>query len=156
MKLIAFGTEPKGIIAIGQLATGVVAIGQLATGVIAIGQLARGVIVVGQLAVGVVAFGQASVALVYGGGMVGIVGLKATPSLVVWGVAGEAKLRRGGRWRPSAQWRGDWTAGRTVIRGLTLIAIAVVVWIVALSWLPDFFDEERVPHLPPFAPPGTR
>lgn len=156
MKLIAFGAEPKGIIAIGQLATGVLAIGQLATGVIAIGQLARGVIVVGQLAVGVVAFGQASVALLYGGGMVGFVGLKATPSLVVWGVAGEAKLRRNGRWRPSVQWRGDWTAGRTVVRGLALIVIAVLVWIVGLSWLPGFFDEERVLHLPPVAPPGTR
>lgn len=156
MKLIAFGAEPKGIIAVGQLATGVVAIGQLATGVIAIGQLARGVVVVGQLAVGVIAFGQASVALLYGGGMVGFVGLKATPSLAVWGVAGEAKLRRSGRRRPSVQWRGDWTAGRTVVRGLALIVIAVLVWVVALAWLPGFFNDERVLHLPPFAPPGTR
>ena len=145
MEVIAFGTEPVGIIAIGQNATGV----------IAIGQLARGVIVVGQLAIGVAAFGQLAVALTYGGGMLGIAGLRTLPSLVVWGVAGEGHVRQEGHWRLSARWRRT-TARLTALGVVVLIAIAATVGIVALPWLPDFIDDEPAQPPPTTYPSGAR
>jgi len=155
MRIIDVGSEPVGIVAIGQNATGVIAIGQLATGVIAIGQVARGVIVIGQVAIGVAAFGQLVVALTYGGGMVGVAGLRTAPSLIVWGVAGEGHVRRAGRWRFTAEWRRT-SAGMTALRVAVLAAIAVAVTIVALSWFPDFVDDEPEQPPPTTYEPGSR
>jgi hypothetical protein len=157
MKIIAFGTEPVGIIAIGQNATGVLAVGQLATGVVAVGQLARGVLVAGQLAIGVVAVGQGVVALTYGGGMIGVAGLKTHLALVVWGVAGDGHLREGGRWHLTAEWRRTSTRA-TAIRVLALAVLAATIALVSLSWLPGFADEDDAPDEPPPATlaPGSR
>ena len=154
MKVIDVGTEAVGFIAIGQQATGIIAIGQLSTGVVAIGQLARGVFVVGQLAIGVIAFGQICLALTYGGGMLGLAGLRTTPSLVVWGVIGEGHLRSNGRWQPTARWQR--TSGPvTVLRMAVLLGIVVTVVLVGLSWLPDLPDDLDGPP-PTTLPPGSR
>ena len=155
MRFLDVGSEPVGIIAIGQNATGVIAIGQLATGVVAVGQLARGVFVLGQLAVGVAAFGQAAVALTYGGGMLGLVGLRTSPSLLVLGVAGEGHLWRNGRFGSTARLYRT-SRGLTAVRVIAmLLVIGAVVWI-ALSWLPDYIDDEPDEPPPTTFEPGTR
>jgi hypothetical protein len=154
MKFFDAGSEAVGFIAIGQQATGVIAIGQLATGVIAIGQLARGVVVVGQLAIGVAAFGQLIAALTYGGGMVGLVGIRTRPSLLIWGFAGTGHLRQGGRWRPSFE-RARSTGGLTALRVASGVLVLGLVVGIGLSWLPDYVDGPPEPPPPSFEP-GTR
>jgi hypothetical protein len=154
VKVFDVGSEAEGFIAIGQQATGVIAIGQLATGVVAIGQLARGVIVLGQLAIGVLAFGQGCLSLTYGGGMFGLAALRTTPSLAVWGVIGEGHLRSNGRWRPTARWQ-QTSRPVTVLRLTALIAAAVFVVLIGLSWLPDLPDKLDGPP-PTTLPPGSR
>lgn len=158
MKIFDIGQEAEGFIAIGQLATGVIAIGQLATGVIAVGQLARGVIAVGQGAVGVLAFGQIVFALFYGGGMLGLAGIRTRPALLIYGVAGDGHLRDGGRWRPSFRFRRGIIGWQTGVRvGAAAVLAIVVVW-VGLSWIPSFVEGDEVPAGPPPATfaPGTR
>jgi hypothetical protein len=156
--MIAIGQRATGIIAFGQLATGVVAIGQVATGVVAVGQVARGVFVIGQLAIGVAALGQLVIALTYGGGMVGIAGVRATPSLLIWGVGGRGRIFHNRRFDPTfVAYRTS--AALNVVRGVVLTAIAVAVISVALGWLPDYLtnglDGPAQPPPPTFAP-GTR
>jgi hypothetical protein len=154
MKLIDVGQEAEGFIAIGQFATGVIAFGQVATGVIAVGQLARGVIVIGQLALGVAAFGQLTCAFTYGGGMLGVAGIRARPSLLVFGLFGEGSLFRGGRLAPRVrrfQSTGWLLAVRLALAGL----VTVLVLTVGLSWLTSFDATPDEP--PPTTPaPGTR
>jgi len=155
---IAIGQRATGIIAVGQVATGVVAIGQVATGVVAIGQVARGVLVVGQFAVGVAAFGQLVVALTYGGGMVGVAGARATPSLLIWGVGGHGRLLRNRRIAPSfvAHQSTGWLTG---LRLVAMAAVAIVVAIFALGWIPGYLSDglggPAAPPPPTFEP-GTR
>jgi len=158
VKFFDAGQEAEGFIAIGQMATGVIAIGQLATGVIAIGQLARGVIAIGQLAVGVVAFGQLAVALTYGGGMIGLAGVRIRQSLLVYGLLGSSDPWPSGRRFPHAapiivrQTRRTITVVRTVLAGV----LVGVVTLVALSWLPSLPDRLQDPPAPPTYAPGTR
>lgn len=157
MKFFDVGQEAEGFIAFGQQATGVIAVGQLATGVIAIGQLARGFVVIGQLAVGVLAFGQLAVSLLWGGGMVGLAGIRARPSLLVWGVLGSGNLFQGGRLNPRITWA-PWHDSRLwlrPLRALALAAAATLVVFVGLAWFPDFVEGPGEPPPPTFAP-GTR
>ena len=157
MKFFDAGQSAEGFIAVGQQATGVIAIGQLATGVIAIGQLARGFIVVGQLALGVLAFGQLSVSLTWGGGMIGVAGLRARPSLLVWGVFGAGNLFRNGRLSPRIE-PGRWSESPSWLNFLRVLAFAGMVALVAtvgLGWLPGFVEGPATPPPPTFAP-GTR
>lgn len=159
MKFFDAGQDAQGFIAVGQMATGVIAIGQLATGVIAIGQLARGVIVIGQLAVGVVAFGQLAIALTYGGGMVGLAGVRIRQALLVYGIAGSSDPWPRGRrypWFAPVDWkrtRGALTVVRIALGGL----VTFLVVLVALAWLPDLPDKIAPPEPPPPTfEPGTR
>lgn len=155
---IAIGQNATGVIALGQLATGVIAIGQVATGVIAIGQLARGVFVIGQAAIGIAAFGQVVVALTYGGGMVGIAGVRARPSLLIWGVGGNGNILRNRRIAPKFEAR-DTTGLLTAVRAVTMAAILIAVALIALRWIPgyltDGLDAPAEPP-PPTHAPGTR
>ncbi len=160
MKFFDVGQEAHGFIAIGQLATGVIAIGQLATGLVAIGQLARGVFVIGQLAIGVVAFAQVPAALTYGGGMVGLAGIRMRQSLLVYGILGSSDPWPRGRrypWLAPVEWQH--TSPRlTALRALLAAVLSgLVVWI-ALLWLvdlPDRIDGPPAPPPPTFAP-GSR
>lgn len=154
MKLIDIGQEAEGFIAIGQLATGVIAIGQLATGVIAIGQLARGVIVVGQLALGLVAFGQLVGAVTFGGGMVGLAGIRTRPSLLIVGLLGEGNLIRDGRLRPRVRVH-EMQGWVQALRLLAFAGLAALTATVGLGWLTDFDAQPDVPP-PPTHAPGTR
>jgi hypothetical protein len=156
--VVAIGQRATGIIAFGQLATGVVAIGQVATGVVAVGQVARGVFVVGQLAIGVAALGQLVIALTYGGGMVGVAGVRATPSLLIWGVAGHGRILHNRRLDPT--FVGHRTSNALgVVRAVVMAVIAITVTYVALGWLPDYLtnglDGPAEPPSSTFAP-GTR
>jgi hypothetical protein len=156
--VVAIGQRATGIIAVGQLATGVLAIGQVATGVFAIGQVARGVFVIGQLALGVAAFGQLVVALTFGGGMVGVAGVRATPSLLIWGVGGRGRIMHERRLNPTFI-RHHTSTRSNVVRAVVMTAIAVTVAYVALGWIPDYltdgFDAPAAPPPPTYAP-GTR
>lgn len=130
MKLLAFGTEPVGVVAVGANATGIVAIGQLATGVIAFGQLARGAIAVGQLGVGLVAVGQLGLGVVWCGGMAGV-GAASGPGLVA-GLFGRLYLlrlfRRGAEPAFSAV---PLRRARVVVATAVLAVIAGVWWLAA-------------------------
>lgn len=154
MKFFDAGAEAEGFIAVGQFATGVIAIGQMASGVIAIGQLARGAIVIGQLALGVLAFGQLAVSLTYGGGMLGLVGIRMRQSLLVYGFVGRGRVWSRERRRPTVEWSRT-PAALTTLRVLLGAAVAALVIGVGLSWLPDHLDGPDAPP-PPTFPPGTR
>lgn len=154
MKLLDVGQEAEGFIAIGQLATGVIAIGQAATGVIAIGQLARGVIVVGQLALGIVAFGQLVGSVTFGGGMLGLAGIRTRPSLLVVGLLGEGNLIINRRPHPRVRLY-EMRGWLQVVRLTAFAALtALAVW-VGLGWLPGFDAQPDEPPAPTHAP-GTR
>lgn len=160
MKFFDAGQEAQGFIAVGQMATGVIAIGQLATGVIAIGQLARGVIVIGQLAVGVVAFGQLIAALTYGGGMVGLAGIRVRQSLLVYGILGTSDPWPRGRrypWRAPIEWKRT-SATVTAVRAVLGAAVAVAVVWIGVLWMLDLPDRIQGPESPPPTTfePGTR
>lgn len=157
MKFFDVGQEAEGFIAIGQVATGVIAIGQVATGVIAIGQLARGVIAIGQLAVGVVAFGQGVAALTYGGGMVGIAGVRIRQSLLVYGVLGTSDPWPRGRRLPTfAPVERKHTSGaHTAVRAVLAAALAAAVVWIALWWMLDLPDRIDSPPPAPSTPPTT-
>lgn len=120
MKAFAVGVEPVGFVAIGANATGVIAIGQLATGIVAVGQLARGVLVVGQLAVGWAALGQLAVGVSWAVGMIGVAGHTGHGMVIGGG------LRR----------------GVTYGRVLFLVALAVLWWFAAGTWLLDALTRE--------------
>jgi hypothetical protein len=154
MKFFDAGAEAEGFIAVGQFATGFIAVGQMASGVIAIGQLARGVIVIGQLALGVLAFGQLAVSLTYGGGMVGLAGIRMRQSLLVYGIAGRGDVWSRARRRPTVEWSRS-SPALAAVRVVLGAAVAALVIAVGLSWLPDHLDEPDAPPPPTFAP-GTR
>jgi hypothetical protein len=137
MKVFDVGVEPIGFIAIGVLPRGVVAIGPLATGVVAIGQVARGFIAIGQLAIGVVSIGQLSVGMWWSSGQLAMapVAGPAMLRLAPFGTARPFKWLRGDEvWRqPGKEKRG----GRLLISILFVIALAVLVWFVAVMPVRD-------------------
>lgn len=140
MKLFDVGRHAEGFVAVGQEATGVIAVGQLATGVIAVGQLARGFVVVGQLALGVLAFGQLTVAVTWGGGMLGVAGVRSRASLLVWGVLGRGRLFADGRLQPAIEpvRLSGLPAGATFVRVAAMAAVVGLVVAVGLGWFPGW------------------
>jgi hypothetical protein len=139
MKLIAFGTEPVGVIAIGASATGVIAIGALATGVVAIGQLARGGIVAGQLALGLVSIGQLSIGAGWSSGQLGIAATSG-PGIVL-GLFGRLYLWRLLDRKAEVRWERPHRRTRKslAIRATLLVALIVLWWLAAGQPLMDAF-----------------
>jgi len=137
VKLLAFGTEPVGVIAIGANATGIVAVGQLATGVVAVGQLARGGIVIGQLGIGLVALGQLAVGVLWSAGMLGLGGTSG-PGLI-GGLFGRLYLLRLLRRQegPAFPSRAGFSRRRVVVATLLTAALGAGWWLAAGKWLVD-------------------
>ncbi len=136
MKLLAFGTEPVGVVAIGANASGIVAIGQLATGVVAVGQLARGGVVIGQLGVGLVCAGQLGLGVIWSAGMLGVGGTSG-PGFIA-GLFGRLYLLRlfGRQEGPALPWR-ELGRRRVAVAAVLLVALAALWWLAAGQWLVD-------------------